>query len=78
GVKAFMFHEGQDSVAQHAYREIARLTGGAYAAFDATAPQRLAELLAAAAAYAVGGRRELERRADEGEGAARLLLSQIG
>lgn len=78
GVKAFMFHEGQDSAAQHAYREIARLTGGAFAAFDATAPGRLAELLAAAAAYAAGGRRELERRAEEGGDAARLLLSQIG
>jgi hypothetical protein len=78
GVKAFMFQEGKDPVAQHAYREIARLTGGAYAAFDATAPKRLAELLAAAAAYAVGGRLELERRAGQGEGAARLLLSQIG
>ncbi|HEY8214844.1 MAG TPA: VWA domain-containing protein [Methylocystis sp.] len=78
GVKAFMFQEGQDPAAQHAYREIARLTSGAYAAFDATAPKRLAELLAAAAAYAVGGRLELERRAGEGEGAARLLLSQIG
>nr|WP_210330580.1 MULTISPECIES: VWA domain-containing protein [unclassified Methylocystis] len=78
GVKTFMFQEGQDSAAQQAYREIARLTGGAYAAFDATAPRRLAELLAAAAAYAVGGRPELERRASEGEGAARLLLSQIG
>jgi hypothetical protein len=78
GVKAFMFQEGKDPVAQHAYREIARLTGGAYAAFDATAPKRLAELLAAAAAYAVGGRLELERRAGQGEGAALLLLSQIG
>ena len=78
GVKAFMFQEGQDANVRHAYREIARLTGGAYAAFDAAAPRRLAELLAAAAAYAVGGRLELERRAGEGEGAARLLLSQIG
>lgn len=78
GVKTFMFQEGQDATTQHAYREIARLTGGAYATFDATAPRRLAELLAAAAAYAVGGRLELERRAGEGEGAARLLLSQIG
>ncbi|MGD9539565.1 VWA domain-containing protein [Methylocystis sp.] len=78
GVKTFMFQEGQDADVRHAYREIARLTGGAYAAFDAAAPRRLAELLAAAAAYAVGGRLELERRAGEGEGAARLLLSQIG
>ena len=78
GVKAFMFQEGQDANVQHAYREIARLTGGAYAAFDVAAPRRLAELLAAVAAYAVGGRLELERRAGEGERAARLLLSQIG
>lgn len=78
GVKAFMFHEGQDADVSYAYREIARLTGGAYAAFDVAAPRRLAELLGAVAAYAVGGRVELERRAGEGEGAARLLLSQIG
>lgn len=78
GVKAFMFQEGQDAATQSAYREIARLTGGAYAAFDSSAPRRLSELLAAAAAYAVGGRLELERRAGQGEAAARLLLSQIG
>jgi len=78
GVKTFMFQEGADPAAERAYREIARLTGGAYAAFDASAPRRLAELLAAAAAYAVGGRLELQRRANEGQGAARLLLSQIG
>lgn len=78
GVKAFMFQEGDDVVTQVAYRDIARLTGGAYAAFDAAAPRRLAELLRAAAAYAAGGRAELLRRADAGESAARLLLSQMG
>jgi hypothetical protein len=78
GVKAFMFQEGADAGTTAAFREIARLTGGAHAAFDLTAPRRLAELLAAAAAYAVGGLPELERRAGRGEGAARLLLSQMG
>lgn len=78
GVKAFMFHEGGDAAAGAAFREIARLTGGAYAAFDAFAPRRLAELLAAAAAYAAGGLAELERRAGKGEDAARLFLSQMG
>jgi hypothetical protein len=78
GVKAFMFHEGSDAAAGATFKEIARLTGGAYAQFDHGAPRRLAELLAAAAAYAVGGRLELERRAGAGENAARLLLSQIG
>ena len=78
GLKAFMFQEGQDAKTRNAFQEIARLSGGAYAAFDLSAPRRLAELLGAAAAYAVGGLPELEKRAGEGEGAARLLLSQMG
>ena len=41
GVKAFMFHEGGDPVAEKAFRELARLTGGAYARFDASAPGQL-------------------------------------
>ncbi|MFN3892834.1 MAG: VWA domain-containing protein [Beijerinckiaceae bacterium] len=74
GLKAFMFHEGGDPVAAAAFREIARLTGGVYAAFDASAPRRLADLLAAAAAYAAGGRVALEKQGGE---AARLLLAQM-
>ena len=77
GVKAFMFHEGHDPSTEHAFREIARLTSGAYAAFDHSAPGRLAALLAAAAAYAAGGRMALERQAREGGEAARLLLTQM-
>jgi hypothetical protein len=78
GVKAFMFHEGRDPTAGHAFREIARLTGGAYAAFDQSAPERLASLLAAAAAYAAGGARALEALARDRQGeAAHLLLSQM-
>ena len=78
GVKAFMFHEGADPAAGRAFREIARLTGGAYAAFDQAAPERLAGLLAAAAAYAAGGARALEALAKETRGeAARLLLTQM-
>jgi hypothetical protein len=78
GVKAFVFQEGGDPVAKAAFQEIARLTGGAYAAFDMSAPRRLAELMRAAAAYAAGGRLALEQRAAAGEETARLLLSQIG
>ena len=77
GVKAFMFQEGADKATERVFREIARLSGGAYAAFDASAAQRLAALLKAVAAYASGGRAALERRAREGEPAATLLLSQI-
>ncbi|MDE2579969.1 MAG: VWA domain-containing protein [Hyphomicrobiales bacterium] len=78
GVKAFMFHEGADSAARNAFQEIARLTGGAYAAFDASAPQRLAALLGAAAAYAAGGYAALEAKAKSGDSGAQLLLGQMG
>ena len=77
GVKAFMFQEGENVVPAGVFREIARLTGGAYAMFDASAPVRLAELLRAAAAYAAGGRAALERQALEGGDAAKLLLAQV-
>ena len=76
GVKAFMFQEGDDPAASRAFREIARLTGGAYSAFDSSAANRLAQLLRAAAAYASGGRAALERQAGENS-EARLLLNQM-
>jgi hypothetical protein len=76
GVKAFMFQEGGDPAAARAFREIARLTGGAYSAFDAGSAGRLSHLLRAAAAYASGGRAALERQAAANV-EARLLLSQM-
>ena len=39
GVPVFIFQEGRDSKVEAAYREIARLTGGAYARFDQSAGQ---------------------------------------
>lgn len=76
GVKAFMFHEGHDAVAANAFQEIARLTGGAYARFDASAPQSLAGLLRAAAVFASGGLAALNRLAAR-EPEARKLLTSI-
>lgn len=75
GVKAFMFHEGGDPAAEAAYREIARLTQGAYARFDASAPRELAGLLRAAAAYASGGLDALMTLAARETDARRLLTA---
>ena len=77
GVKAFMFHEGSDARAARAFQEIARITGGAYAAFDAHAAERLSVLLGAAAAYAAGGKVALEDYARRAGGEAALLLGQV-
>lgn len=78
GVKAFLFQEGRDSIAEQAFRKIAQLTGGAYATFDLSSPERLIALLTAAAAYAAGGRCALEFEARaRGAAAADHLLSQM-
>jgi hypothetical protein len=60
GLPVFMFHEGADPAAQRAYREIARLTRGAYCAFDATSAAQLRDLLSAVAVYAAGGQKALQ------------------
>jgi hypothetical protein len=74
GVPAFMFQEGDDAIAEQAFREIARLTRGAYGRFAPGAAHELAELLRAAAAYAAGGMRALaDLSARHNAGALRLL-----
>jgi hypothetical protein len=75
-VPVFMFQEGHDETAERAFREIARLTGGAWCRFDPGAAAQLRELLRAAAAYAAGGREAL-KRLSASEGGAAKLLSQM-
>jgi hypothetical protein len=75
GVPAFMFQEGHDPVAENAYREIARLSGGAYSRFDSGSAQQLGELLRAVAAYAAGGRKALAALTQSA--GARALLAQL-
>ncbi|HLI99703.1 MAG TPA: VWA domain-containing protein [Bradyrhizobium sp.] len=72
-VPVFMFQEGHDGAAEQAFREIARLTNGAWCRFDPGAAAQLRELLRAAAAYAAGGREALSRLATSGGSAAKLL-----
>ena len=77
GVKAFVFHEGNDREAAYAFQEIARLTGGAACRFDASAPAELRALLRAVAAYAAGGRKALVDLSKREGGPVALLERQI-
>ncbi|HZL32127.1 MAG TPA: VWA domain-containing protein [Pseudolabrys sp.] len=77
GVPVFMFQEGGDPVAEQAYREIARLSRGAYCRFDTGSAQQLAELLRAVAAYAAGGVKALADLSARQSGGARALLMQL-
>ena len=73
-VPAFMFQEGYDPVCETAFREIARLTHGAYCRFAPGAAHELAELLRAAAAYAAGGMKALaDLQTRHNIGAGRLI-----
>jgi hypothetical protein len=73
-VPAFMFQEGYDPVCEQAFRELARLTRGAYCRFAPGAANELGELLRAAAAYAAGGMKALaDLQARHSTGAAKLL-----
>jgi hypothetical protein len=74
GVPAFVFQEGYDPDVEATFRDIARLTRGAYCRFNAGAAHELRELLRAVAAYAAGGLKALgDLSARRNTGATRLL-----
>jgi hypothetical protein len=78
GVSIFVFHEGGDEVAGRAFREIARLSGGAYCPFDSGSAEQLRQLLGAVAAYVAGGQPALAAYGRRMGGAALLLAGTVG
>lgn len=77
GVPAFMFHEGDNPIAAYGFKEIARLSGGAYCRFDSGSADALRELLRAVAVFAAGGRRALLELAAERRGEVLLIADQM-
>jgi hypothetical protein len=74
GTPALMFQEGRDRKVEQVFRNIAKVTNGAYCRFDPDAAHQLAELLRAAAAFATGGMPAL---ATQHNPSAIKLLSQL-
>jgi hypothetical protein len=73
-VRAFMFQEGYDPVCEQAFREVVRLTHGAFCRFSPGSAHELAELLRAAAAYAAGGMKALaDLKGRQSAGAVKLI-----
>ena len=77
GVPVFIFHEGNEPVAARCFRQIARLTKGAYLSFDAASARQLRDLLGAVAVYAAGGRRALEDLGKRAGGAVLQIAGQV-
>jgi hypothetical protein len=78
GVPVFMFHEGQDQRAAFAFKQIAKLSGGAYCRFDSGSAGALRDLLRAVAVFAAGGRRALEDFATRSQGEVLQIARQMG
>jgi len=77
GVRAFIFHEGSDLVAQRAFKQIASLTRGAYCAFDASSAAQLRDLLSAVAVYVAGGPKALQDFGQQRGEVVRRLTRQL-
>lgn len=75
GVPIFVFQEGRDPDVERAFREIARLSKGAWFRFDRNAAGVLGRLLSAVAVYATGGLKALEAR---GRPEDRLMIENLG
>ena len=77
GTPIFIFHEGGDATAAAAFKQIAKLSRGAYLSFDLASADKLKELLAAVAVYAAGGYRALADLSAKKGGDLRLLTAQL-
>ena len=74
GVPVFVFQEGRDRVAETAFKEIARLSKGAWFRFDHNSAATLAKLLSSVAVFASGGLKALEAR---GRPEDRLMIENL-
>ena len=74
GTPVFVFQEGHDPGAEKAFKEIARLSKGAWFRFDRRAAATLAGLLSAVAVFATGGLKALEAR---GKPEDRLMIEHL-
>ncbi|HXC30693.1 MAG TPA: VWA domain-containing protein [Stellaceae bacterium] len=77
GTPVFVFHEGGDATAAAAFKQIAKLSRGAYLSFDLASADKLKELLAAVAVYAAGGYRALADLSAKKGGDLGLLTAQL-
>ena len=77
GVPVFMFHEGRNAAAERCFREICRLTRGAYCHFDTGSAEHLRQLLTAVAVYAAGGRKALADLGSRHGGVIRQLAHDL-
>ncbi|MBT4162379.1 MAG: VWA domain-containing protein [Gammaproteobacteria bacterium] len=76
GLPLFMFQEGHDPGVRSVFKQMAQLSGGAFAPFDLNSASQLKDLLSAVAVFATGGRSALENFESK-SGSPALLTRQL-
>lgn len=76
-VPIIMFQDGYDSVVERAFRDIARLSNGAYCQFDSSSAEKLKELLCAVAVFVAGGHKELTKYSKTSDALVKQLTHQL-
>ena len=77
GVPIMMFHDGCDPVTARSFRDIARLSNGAYCQFDSNSAEKLKELLCAVAVFAAGGYKALTKYTERRDSLVKQLTEQL-
>ena len=79
GCPLFLFQEGRDEVARHAFQSLAHLSRGAWCPFDGSSAAQLRELLRAVATYVAGGYAAMQKLTGRGStDLVRRLERQLG
>lgn len=76
-VPVFIFQERGDPIARETFKDICRLSGGAYSQFDSASAGQLKELLNAVAVYAAGGLKALKDFSKKSGQSVKLLEQQL-
>ena len=76
-VPMFLFQEGRHSDTENAFKQMARLSKGAYCHFDATSASQLQDLLSAVAVFAAGGHKALQNFSEKAGSEVLLITQQL-
>ena len=76
-IPVFIFQDGDNPIAERTFRQVARLSSGAWCRFDTNSAAQLRDLLCAVAVYAAGGQKALEKFGRERGGTVLKLSHQI-
>ena len=77
GVPVFIFQEGHDAIAEFAFKQITKLSNGAYCRLDQFSAKALKELLRAVAVFAAGGKLALDAYANQQGGPVLRIAHQV-